>query len=100
MGSIEPEAATEISSRMSLVRAAATVGLLGREGDLPRKTIILTAYYCLAAGAVAFIFIHGLGFNLGTILLVLLLAALALVARWMLRQKPANARVLVEDGRP
>lgn len=74
MGSIEPEAATEISSRMSLVRAAATVGLLGREGDLLRKTIIVTAYYCLAA--------------------------LALVARWMLRQKPANARVLVEDGRP
>lgn len=83
----------------NIVAAAATVGLLGREGDLLRKTILVTTYYCLAAGAVAFIFIHGIGLNLGTIQLVLLLAALALVARWMMKQKPAAARVLVEDGK-
>ncbi|MFD5276837.1 L-lactate permease [Pseudarthrobacter sp. NPDC058362] len=83
----------------NIVAAAATVGLLGREGDLLRKTIIVTTYYCLAAGAVAFIFIHGFGFNLGTVQLVLLVAALALVARWMLRRQPAMARELVEDSR-
>lgn len=81
----------------NIVAASATVGLLGREGDLLRKTILVTAYYCLGAGAVAFIFIHGLGFNLGTIMLVLLIAALAFLARWMMRQKTADLPVLEEE---
>jgi lactate permease len=34
----------------NIVAAAATVGLLGREGTLLRKTVIPTAYYVLAAG--------------------------------------------------
>jgi lactate permease len=71
----------------NIVAASATVGLLGREGDLLRKTILVTIYYCLAAGSIAFIFIHGLGFNLGTVMLVLLIGALALLARWMMRQR-------------
>jgi hypothetical protein len=45
------------------------------------KTIIPMTYYCLAAGALAFIWIHGPGLNAGTAVLALLLAAgLALVA--------------------
>jgi lactate permease len=32
------------------VAASATVGLLGQEGALIRKTLIPTAYYLLAAG--------------------------------------------------
>ena len=58
----------------NIVAASATVGLLGREGDLLRKTIIVTTYYCLAGGAVAYLFIHGVGLNLGTVMLVLLVA--------------------------
>ena len=73
----------------NIVAASATVGLLGREGDLLRKTILVTLYYCVAAGSVAFIFIYGFGFNLGTIMLVLLMITLALIVRWMLRQKAA-----------
>lgn len=75
----------------NIVAASATVGLLGREGDLLRKTVLVTTYYCLAGGIVAFLFIHGLGFNAGTILLVLLLAGLALLVRWMRRQQPSRS---------
>ncbi|MEX2524322.1 MAG: L-lactate permease [Gammaproteobacteria bacterium] len=35
----------------NVVAASATVGLIGREGDLIRKTLIPMAYYVLAAGA-------------------------------------------------
>jgi lactate permease len=73
----------------NIVAAAATVGLLGREGDLLRKTVLVTIYYSFTAGAVAFVFIHGIGLNLGTLMLVVLVAALALLARWMVRQDPA-----------
>lgn len=73
----------------NIVAASATVGLLGREGDLLRKTIIITTYYCLAAGSIAYVFIHGLGLNLGTIMLVLLLAGLAALVGWMKRQPSA-----------
>ncbi|MGQ1837890.1 L-lactate permease [Kocuria turfanensis] len=77
----------------NIVAASATVGLLGREGDLLRKTVLVTTYYCLAAGAIAFIFIHGVGLNLGTVQLVLLLVALAVLARWMMRKNvPAEQR--------
>ena len=75
----------------NIVAASATMGLLGREGDLLRKTIIVTTYYCLAGGAVAYLFIHGVGLNLGTVMLVLLVAGLALIARWLWR-KDAPAR--------
>ncbi len=63
----------------NVVAASATVGLLGREGDLIRKTIIPMVYYCLFAGALAFVLANGLGLNLGTVLLVVLLLAVAAV---------------------
>jgi lactate permease len=69
----------------NIVAASATVGLLGREGDLIRKTIIPTIYYCLLSGAIAFIWIYGIGLNAGTIQLVLVLAGLVLLARWVSR---------------
>ncbi|WP_214364672.1 L-lactate permease [Pseudonocardia sp. H11422] len=63
----------------NVVAASATVGLLGREGDLIRKTIIPTTYYCLFAGGLSFVLVNGVGLNLGTGLLVALAVALALV---------------------
>lgn len=81
----------------NIVAASATVGLLGREGDLLRKTILVTMYYCLAGGIVTFLFIHGLGLNAGTIMLVLLIAGLALLVRWMLKQKPSTTPHPMED---
>jgi lactate permease len=61
----------------NIVAAAATVGLMGKEGLLIRMTIFPMTYYCLLAGALAFIWVSGVGFNLGTIVLAALLVGLA-----------------------
>lgn len=82
----------------NIVAASATVGLLGREGDLLRKTILVTLYYCVAAGAVASLFIFGLGLNLGTFVLAALLIALVFLARWMMRFQGKDALSRVGGG--
>jgi len=58
----------------NVVAAAATVGLIGREGDLLRRTVIALGYYLLAAGTLAQLLVAGLGANVGTGMLGLLLA--------------------------
>ncbi len=63
----------------NIVAASATVGLLGREGDLIRMTIFPTLYYCLAAGGIAFVWVNGFGLNAGSILLLLLVLAIAAI---------------------
>ncbi|MFC4631032.1 L-lactate permease [Promicromonospora alba] len=73
----------------NVVAAAATVGLLGREGDLIRKTILPMTYYCLAAGGIGYLWIFGFGFNVGTVMLLVVVAALVLAATWMLRKTDA-----------
>jgi lactate permease len=45
----------------NVVAASATVGLLGREGEVLRMTIIPTTYYLIMAGLLAMIAIHVLG---------------------------------------
>lgn len=75
----------------NIVAASATVGLLGREGDLIRKTIIPTVYYVIAAGAFSFVWINGFGLNAGSILLVLLLAALVGLTAWLVRSPRSDA---------
>lgn len=60
----------------NVVAAAATVGLMGREGLLIRKTVFPMTYYCILAGSLAFIWVNGLGLNLGTIALVALMLVL------------------------
>lgn len=82
----------------NIVAASATVGLLGREGDLLRKTILVTLYYCVAAGAVASLFIFGFGLNLGTFVLAALLIGLVFLARWMMRFQGKDALSRVGGG--
>ncbi|MFP5072238.1 L-lactate permease [Pseudonocardia nantongensis] len=77
----------------NVVAASATVGLLGREGDVIRMTIIPMTYYCLLTGGLAFVLIYGVGFNAGTVLLVLLLAALAGIVVALRRSAAARSRV-------
>ena len=45
----------------NVVAASATVGLLDREGETLRRTIIPTLYYCLAAGIIGLIGMYMLG---------------------------------------
>ena len=39
----------------NVVAASATVGLVGREGSLIRKTILPMSFYCLLAGALTLV---------------------------------------------
>ncbi|MDV6013668.1 L-lactate permease [Haloechinothrix sp. LS1_15] len=74
----------------NVVAASATVGLVGREGDLIRKMIIPMVYYCLTAGALAFVMINGVGGNLGTAVLAGVVLTLAITA-WALHRQAARA---------
>ncbi|OEC34373.1 lactate permease [Pseudomonas cuatrocienegasensis] len=47
----------------NVVAASATVGLLGREGSILRKTVWPTLYYVLATGVIALIAIYVLGIS-------------------------------------
>jgi lactate permease len=42
----------------NVVAASATVGLVGREGDLIRKTVIPMTYYCMLAGVISLVFAY------------------------------------------
>lgn len=76
----------------NVVAAAATVGLIGREGDLLRRTVIALGYYLLAAGALAMLLVAGLGANIGTLLLGTLLA-LGMWALGTVRRERIDAAV-------
>ena len=45
----------------NVVAASATVGLLGKEGETLRKTIIPTVYYLLVVGVIGLLAIHVIG---------------------------------------
>ena len=45
----------------NVVAASATVGLLGREGEVLRMTIIPTTYYLIMAGLLTLLALHVLG---------------------------------------
>lgn len=70
----------------NIVAASATVGLFNREGDIMRKTVWITLYYCIAAGSVAFLAIHGFGLNIGTGGLLLLIVGLVGLGYWAWRR--------------
>lgn len=70
----------------NIVAASATVGLLGREGDLIRKTALITAYYCLVAGGVGYLMIYGFTLT-GILYAAVVLALLAAALFWMLNRE-------------
>ena len=61
----------------NVVAAAATVGLMGKEGVLLRQTVFPMVYYLLLTGSLAFIWVNGVGLNAGTIPLAGLAMVLA-----------------------
>ena len=82
----------------NIVAASATVGLIGREGDLIRKTILPTIYYCLMAGAISLVAIYGLGANLSTLWLLVVLAGVATVIVLLKRSPGKPNPELVASG--
>src|SRR5699024_7746138 len=72
----------------NVVAVSATVGLLGREGDLIRKSVIPMTYYCLAAGAITYMWVYGVGLNAGTALFLIVVALLAAAVLRMRSSKP------------
>lgn len=81
----------------NIVAASATVGLLGKEGALIRKVFIPMTYYLLVAGSLVYIWSYGVGFNLGTVALVLTVGSLVTAAILLRRSAkrtpgPANSR--------
>jgi lactate permease len=83
----------------NIVAASATVGLMGREGDLIRKTILPTIYYCLMAGGLSLVAIYGVGANLSTLWLALLLGALVGLVLALRRSPGKQNPELVSGGR-
>lgn len=81
----------------NVVAASATVGLVGREGELIRRTSIPMLVYSLAAGALAFIGLNGLGFNAGTVVLTALIVGLIIVVM-MTRRSPGKPLPGLEAG--
>ena len=81
----------------NVVAASATVGLIGREGELIRRTSIPMLVYSLAAGALAFVGLNGLGFNAGTVVLTALVVGLAVVVV-MIRRSPGKPQPGLEAG--
>jgi lactate permease len=82
----------------NIVAASATVGLIGREGDLIRKTVLPTIYYCLMAGGLSLVAIYGLGANLSTLWLLILLAGVAGIIVAMRRSPGRDNPELVAAG--
>jgi lactate permease len=73
----------------NVVAASAAVGLLGREGSVIRKTLLVFSYYVLAAGSLGYALAWGAQYgwlNAGTVLLALLVLGLIALAATALRR--------------
>ncbi|MGR3763194.1 L-lactate permease [Rossellomorea sp. NS-SX7] len=53
----------------NVVAASSSAGLIGREGNLIRKTLIPMTFYVIFAGAIGYVVINGIGLNIGTVIL-------------------------------
>jgi len=74
----------------NVIMASAAVGLLGREGDILRKTLLPATYYILGAGAAGYLLQYGFGLHFGTLYPVLVLIVLALGLRAAARSGLSN----------
>lgn len=55
----------------NVVAASSSAGLIGKEGNLIRKTLIPMTFYVIFAGGIGYTAINGLGLNAGTAILAL-----------------------------
>ncbi|WP_017610324.1 L-lactate permease [Nocardiopsis xinjiangensis] len=78
----------------NVVAASAVVGLVGREGDVLRQTVLPLVYYLLVSGSLAYILVNGVALHAGTVLLTVTLTALAALLAWFARR---DARLPVPE---
>ena len=83
----------------NVVAASATVGLLGREGVILRKTVLPMLVYSLMAGSLAFLMVYGAGLNMGTIIFCLLVLSL-LATFFALRTRPDSPNPVLLPADP
>lgn len=60
----------------NVVAASAAAGVVGNEGTLIRKTLVPMTFYVLFAGSMGYVWIYGFGLNIGSILLVGIVAGI------------------------
>ena len=65
---------------------SAAVGLLGKEGNILRKTILPATYYILGAGAAGYLLQYGFGLHFGTLYPALVLIVLVFGLRTAVRR--------------
>ncbi|GAF17250.1 LOW QUALITY PROTEIN: L-lactate permease [Bacillus sp. JCM 19046] len=63
----------------NVVAASAAAGIVGKEGVLIRKVMIPLTYYLVFAGGLGYVAIHGVGFNIGTLLVVAVILVLVIL---------------------
>ena len=67
----------------NVVAASAVVGLIGREGEVIRKTLLVFVYYALFTGSIGYGIVSGNLFNLGYIIAALIvLSAIAIIMKY------------------
>lgn len=69
-------AAGNMFSVHNVITAAAAVGLVGQEGSIIRKILIPAAYYIILTGAIGYVILIGIGFNIGTFVIAAILVIL------------------------
>ncbi|MFC3418945.1 L-lactate permease [Salinicoccus hispanicus] len=60
----------------NVVAASAAAGLIGKEGTLISRLLIPTTFYLILAGAVGYVWVNGLGLNIGLFLIIAILAVI------------------------
>lgn len=63
----------------NVVAASAAAGVVGKEGTLITRLLIPTAFYLLMAGAVGFVWLNGIGLNIGTAIVIALLSTIVVM---------------------
>lgn len=72
----------------NVVAASSSAGLIGKEGNLIRKTLIPMTFYVVFAGSIGYVAIHGLGLNIGTVILAAIACFLiAVIAKGQMQNK-------------
>ncbi|WP_031545472.1 L-lactate permease [Salinicoccus luteus] len=60
----------------NVVAASAAAGLIGKEGTLISRLLIPTVFYIVLAGAVGYVWVNGLGLNIGFFIIIAILATI------------------------